>query len=102
VETMRRIVPNVSEYVALNATAVAEALAWFDHVLLIHAEYPPPEYVAGLNMEPRFHQTGSELSLRVEYYEQIVDDPRTAPTDLQGLNLYPNLKAVLVQVGFSY
>jgi uncharacterized protein DUF3570 len=56
----------------------------------------------GLNMEPRFHRSGSELSLRVEYYEQIVDDPRSAPPALQGLDLYPNLKAVLVQVGFSY
>jgi hypothetical protein len=56
----------------------------------------------GLNMEPHFHRTGSELSLRVEYYQQIVDDPRTALADLQGLDLYPNLKAILVQVGFSY
>jgi hypothetical protein len=53
-------------------------------------------------MEPRFHQAGSELTVRVEYYEQTMKDPRTALPDLQGLDLYPALKAVLVQVGFSY
>jgi thiol-disulfide isomerase/thioredoxin len=56
----------------------------------------------GLNMEPRLHQAGSELSLRVEYYQQTMDGSRTALPDLQGLDLYPALKAFLVQVGFSY
>ena len=56
----------------------------------------------GLDLEPRVHQAGSELSVRVEYYQQTMDDPRTALPDLQGLDLYPALKALLFQVGFSY
>jgi hypothetical protein len=56
----------------------------------------------GLNMEPRFHQAGSELTLRIEYYQQTMRDSRTALPNLQGLDLYPALRAILVQVGFSY
>jgi hypothetical protein len=38
----------------------------------------------------------------LEYYQQTLDLRTAAPTALQGLDLYPGLKAVLVQFGFSY
>jgi hypothetical protein len=47
-------------------------------------------------------QTGSEMSFRLEYYQQLVDNRAPAPSALQGLNLYPNLQAVLFQVGVSF
>jgi hypothetical protein len=44
----------------------------------------------------------SELTVRVEYYQQILNINTATPVSLQGLDLYPSLKAVLVQFGFSY
>ncbi|HEY2780304.1 MAG TPA: DUF3570 domain-containing protein [Steroidobacteraceae bacterium] len=44
---------------------------------------------------------GSELSVRVEYYQQTFRQPE-APLSLQGLDLLPPLKAVLVQVGWRF
>jgi hypothetical protein len=42
------------------------------------------------------------VSFRLEYYRQIMDNRAPAPTALQGLDLYPNLQAVLFQVGVSF
>jgi hypothetical protein len=50
----------------------------------------------------RTDQTGSEVSFRLEYYQQIMDNRAPAPTALQGLDLYPSLEAVLFQVGVSF
>jgi hypothetical protein len=47
-------------------------------------------------------QTSPEVSFRLEYYRQIMDNRAPAPTALQGLDLYPNLQAVLFQVGVSF
>jgi hypothetical protein len=44
---------------------------------------------------------GSEISVRLEYYQQTFDQP-AAPAVLQGLQLLPPLKAILLQVGFRY
>lgn len=44
---------------------------------------------------------GSELSVRVEYYQQTFRQPE-APASLQGLDLLPPLKAILVQVGWRF
>jgi hypothetical protein len=44
---------------------------------------------------------GSELSVRVEYYQQTFRQPE-APVSLQGLDLLPPLKAILVQVGWRF
>jgi hypothetical protein len=46
--------------------------------------------------------TGSEFSVRVEYYQQTFDERAPIPLDLQGLDLYPGLKAVLVQFGYRF
>lgn len=40
--------------------------------------------------------------MRVDYYQQTLDNRAPGPGVLQGLDLYPGLKAILVQVGFSY
>jgi Protein of unknown function (DUF3570) len=44
----------------------------------------------------------SEFNVRVEYYQQKYQNPSTTLTELQGLNLYPELKAVLVQFGWRF
>jgi hypothetical protein len=44
----------------------------------------------------------SEFSVRAEYYQQTFNERMAAPTALQGLDLYPGLRAVLVQVGWRF
>ena len=46
--------------------------------------------------------TGSEFSVRLEYYQQIQDHRLAAPVLLQNLDLYPGLKAILVQFGWRF
>jgi Protein of unknown function (DUF3570) len=55
----------------------------------------------GLKYGARIADT-QELSVRFEYYRQAIRDPRAAPSALQGLDLYPGLKAILVQVSWSF
>jgi len=45
---------------------------------------------------------GSELSLRAEFYRQTPDRRLAGPGALSGLNLYPGLQAVLVQVEWRF
>jgi hypothetical protein len=45
---------------------------------------------------------GSEFSVRLQYYQQIQDHRLTAPVLLQNLDLYPGLKAILVQFGWRF
>jgi Protein of unknown function (DUF3570) len=45
---------------------------------------------------------GSEFSLRLEYYQQIQDHRLAAPVLLQNIDLYPGLKAFLVQFGWHF
>ena len=40
--------------------------------------------------------------MRLEYYQQTMQGKLPAPGALQGLNLYPGLKSILLQFGFSY
>jgi hypothetical protein len=44
----------------------------------------------------------SEISIRAEYYQQTLDIRTPVPDALQGLDLYPGLKAVLVQIGWRF
>ena len=44
----------------------------------------------------------SEISIRAEYYQQTFDERAPVPLGLQGLDLYPGLKAVLVQIGWRF
>ena len=44
----------------------------------------------------------SEFSVRAEYYQQTFNEQVAMPAGLQGLNLYPGLKAVLVQFGYRF
>lgn len=43
-----------------------------------------------------------EFTLRVEQYSQTGNGPNNVPTQLQGLDLYPGLKAIIVQAGFRF
>jgi hypothetical protein len=44
----------------------------------------------------------SEFSVRAEYYQQTFDQHMPTPAGLQGLDLFPGLKAVLVQFGYKF
>lgn len=44
----------------------------------------------------------SEFSVRLEYYQQIQDHRLAAPVPLQNLDLYPGLKAILMQFGWRF
>ena len=44
----------------------------------------------------------SEFSVRAEYYQQTFNQQILAPAGLQGLDLLPGLKAVLVQFGYRF
>jgi hypothetical protein len=44
----------------------------------------------------------SEFNVRVEYYQQTFSERQAVPQALQGLDLYPGLKAILVQVGWRF
>jgi len=44
----------------------------------------------------------SEFSIRAEYYQETFDERVPVPAGLQGLDLYPGLKAILVQIGWRF
>jgi Protein of unknown function (DUF3570) len=44
----------------------------------------------------------SEFSIRAEYYQQTFAERVPVPAGLQGLDLYPGLKAILVQIGWRF
>jgi hypothetical protein len=44
----------------------------------------------------------SEFNVRAEYYQQTLDVRTPVPAALQGLDLYPGVKAVLVQIGWRF
>jgi hypothetical protein len=44
----------------------------------------------------------SEFSVRAEYYQQTFDERMPVPVGLQGLDLAPGLKAILVQIGWRF
>ena len=56
----------------------------------------------GYDLGDRLHRSNSEFTIRVEYYRQTLEVDKPVPVALQGLDLYPGLKAVFVQFGFSY
>ncbi len=47
-------------------------------------------------------QSTSEFSVRLEYYQQTPDRRLAGPGSLQGLDLYPGLKAILLQIGWRF
>ena len=56
----------------------------------------------GYSLSDRLHRGSSEFTVRLEYYQQTLNINTPTPAALQGINLYPGLKAFLVQFGFSY
>jgi hypothetical protein len=44
----------------------------------------------------------SEFSVRAEYYQETFKVQVPVPTALQGLDLYPSLKAILIQIGYRF
>jgi hypothetical protein len=56
----------------------------------------------GQQFAGRGDHTPSELSIRAEYYQQTITDRGEIPVGLQGLDLYPGLKAFLLQIGWRF
>ena len=56
----------------------------------------------GFELGDRLRRPYSEFTVRVEYYQQTLDINTPTPVAIQGLDLFPGLKAVLVQFGFTY
>jgi hypothetical protein len=78
-----------------------------------------PEYASSDTRLSRFHaltygikyaqlffgrpdKAASELSVRLEYYRQTIENRFATPADLEGLNLYPYLDALFLQVGWRF
>ena len=65
------------------------------HALTYGVKYA--QKLPGLGSRPE-----SEINIRAEYYQQTFDERVPVPAGLQGLDLYPGLKAVLVQIGWRF
>ena len=65
------------------------------HALTYGVKYA--QKLPGLGSRPE-----SEISIRAEYYQQTLEEHVSVPAGLQGLDLYPGLKAFLVQVGWRF
>jgi len=58
------------------------------------------EYAYKLSSDVRVGGLG--VSVRLEYYQQLQDHRLAAPVLLQNFDLYPGLKAILVQFGWRF
>jgi hypothetical protein len=56
----------------------------------------------GIKLRDKLGRESSEFNVRIEYYQQTQENGIPGPGALRGLDLYPDLKAILVQIGFSY
>ena len=56
----------------------------------------------GEKLADQGNSAGGEFSARIEYYQQITDGHFNAPGSLQGLDLVPGLKAILLQIGWRF
>jgi Protein of unknown function (DUF3570)/Omp85 superfamily domain len=65
------------------------------HALTYGVKYA--QKLPGLGSRPE-----SEISIRAEYYQQTFDERAPVPEGLQGLDLYPGVKAILVQIGWRF
>jgi Protein of unknown function (DUF3570) len=65
------------------------------HALTYGVKYA--QKLPGLGSRPE-----SEIDIRAEYYQQTFDEGVPVPAGLQGLDLYPGLRAVLVQIGWRF
>ena len=65
------------------------------HALTYGVKYA--QKLPGLGSRPE-----SEISIRAEYYQQTLEERVPVPAGLQGLDLYPGVKAVLVQIGWRF
>ena len=90
--------PWISTTVAPEAYASADSRLAAFHAFTYGLKY-------GLRMRDRLGSFGrdtTEFNIRLEYYEQTQAAGPPGPAALRGLDLYPRLKAMLLQFGFSY
>jgi hypothetical protein len=113
---LRWSLPNRDRYLEPSLRWYRQTAADFYTPWLVGGEKPSSAYESSDSRLAAFHaltyglkyaQTldghgGSEISVRVEYYQQTFDNQTAAPGALQGLDLYPSLKAFMVQVGWRF
>lgn len=88
----------------ITANSASESYASADSRLsAFHAVTGGLKYGMRLNDRlGRFSRETAEFTVRLEYYQQTIQSGPAEPVGLQGLDLYPTLKAVLVEFGFNY
>jgi hypothetical protein len=83
----------------LNADSTPEYQSSDERLGAFHALTYGLKYAHKLS--DRLNESGSELSVRLVYYQQTFDQP-AVPASLQGLALLPSLKAILAQVSWRF
>ena len=90
----------------LQDWAVDSALAYYQHEASDSRLGAFSALTYGLKFAQKLPGLGgraeSEFSVRAEYYQQTFNERIATPAALQGLDLFPGLKAILVQVGWRF
>jgi hypothetical protein len=116
---LHRSFSNGERYVEPTFRWYRQTAADFYMPFVLNAGEPVPRYESSDSRLAAFHaltygvkyaqkipgfggREESEFSVRAEYYQQTFDMRTPTPAGLRGLDLYPGLKAVLVQVGWRF
>jgi Protein of unknown function (DUF3570) len=116
---LRWTLPNRGRYIEPTIRWYRQTAADFYMPFILNTEKPATGYEASDSRLGAFHaltygvkysqklpglgnRPESEISIRAQYYQQTFDDRAPVPAALQGLDLYPGLKAFLVQIGWRF
>ncbi len=116
---LRWTLPNRDRYVEPTIRWYRQTAADFYMPLILNTEKPAAGYESSDSRLGAFHaltygvkysqklpglgsRPESEISIRAQYYQQTFAEPALVPGALQGLDLNPGLKAVLVQIGWRF
>ena len=116
---LRWTVSNRERYIEPTLRWYRQTAADFFTPFIVNTEKPTTDYESSDSRLAAFHaltygvkyaqklpglgsRPESEFSIRAEYYQQTLDVRTPLPEALQGLDLYPGVKAVLVQIGWRF
>jgi uncharacterized protein DUF3570 len=116
---VRWTLPNRDRYIEPTIRWYRQTAADFYMPFILNSDKPSTAYEASDSRLGAFHaltygvkyaqklpglggRSESEFSIRAEYYQQSFDERVPLPMGLQGLDLYPGLKAILVQIGWRF
>jgi Protein of unknown function (DUF3570) len=116
---LRWSLSNRDRYIEPTVRWYRQTAADFYTPFILAAEKPTTDYESSDSRLAAFHamtygvkyaqklpglgsRAESEFSIRAEYYQQTMDVRAPVPAALQGLDLYPGVKAVLVQIGWRF